>query len=265
MCDIFREMIVYIWDSLYRKHMPVPTEQMFKNIAADFFRIAKFPHCLGAIDGKHVRIRCPSNSVALYFNYKRFFSIVLQAVATANYKFLAIDVGGWGQQSDGGTLAASDFYYYLRNNLLPLPRVDELPDSDIELPYFFIGDTAYHLMENLLTPYRGNNLPGKQRNYNYRLSAARRVVECTFGILAMKWRILLTTIYQVPETVNNMIKCMCVLHNTIIDLEGSQKSLSEINKKGNLMPSGVKRPFPDDRQGLGKEVRSDMANYLRTH
>lgn len=82
-CDIFREMIVYIWASLYKKHMPVPTEEMFKIIADDFFQITKFPHCLGAIDGKHVRIKCPNNTVAKYFNYKRFFSIVLQPIATA--------------------------------------------------------------------------------------------------------------------------------------------------------------------------------------
>lgn len=38
----------------------------------------------GAMDGKHVRIKCPLNSGTMFFNYKRFFSVVLQAVADSH-------------------------------------------------------------------------------------------------------------------------------------------------------------------------------------
>lgn len=125
--DIFREMIVLLWNTLYEQHMPIPTEEILKKTAQGYYDTCRFPHCIGSIDGKHVRIRCPSHSVSQYFNYKHFFSIVLQAVATSNYKFLAIDVGGWGQQSDGGTFAASDFYFFLTNDLLPFQKMTNFP------------------------------------------------------------------------------------------------------------------------------------------
>ena len=59
------------------------------------------------MDGKHVGMKAPKKSGNLYFNYKRYFSIVLMAVANANYQFLYIDVGGLWRKSDGGFFSNS--------------------------------------------------------------------------------------------------------------------------------------------------------------
>ena len=43
------------------------------------------PHCLGAIDGKHIIMQSPAKSSSLFYNYKKSFSIVLLAVCNADY------------------------------------------------------------------------------------------------------------------------------------------------------------------------------------
>ena len=76
------------------------TAEGWKAVAAGFSDKWQFHHALGAIDGKHVRIKCPKNGGSLYYNYKGFHSIILMALVGPNYEFLWVDVGANGSASD---------------------------------------------------------------------------------------------------------------------------------------------------------------------
>jgi hypothetical protein len=80
---------------------------MWKSVANDFCTLWNFPSCLGALDGKHITIQSPSNSESLYFNYKKTFSNVLLAFVDAQYNFIAVYVGAYGKNSDGGIFGNS--------------------------------------------------------------------------------------------------------------------------------------------------------------
>ena len=79
----------------------------WKLIAENFEATHNYPHCIGAIDGKHVRMRAPPNYGTYFYNYKGHFSLVLMAIVDANYKFIAVDVGAYGSASDGGIFGYS--------------------------------------------------------------------------------------------------------------------------------------------------------------
>ncbi|XP_028982504.1 putative nuclease HARBI1 [Diachasma alloeum] len=107
---IIAETMNTFWLTLTSRHMPVPSVSDFLKISQDFQKKWKFPHCLGAIDGRHVAVKKPPNSGKLYYNFKGYHSIVLQAVVDANYRYIFIDVGGFGCQHDSTTFKASQFY-----------------------------------------------------------------------------------------------------------------------------------------------------------
>lgn len=69
--------------------------------------------------------------------------------------------------------------------------------------------------KNLLRPYPRRDFNIEKRKFNYRLLHARQVVECTFGILASKFRIFESPIAITPDKVDNIIKTACALHNFI--------------------------------------------------
>ena len=88
-----------------------------------------------------------------------FFSIVLQALVDANYRFIVIYVGGYGKQSDGGTFQASSLYQAIMSGTLQIPEPTTLPDSNDVAPFVIVADEAYPLMHCLMKPYGGQNLP----------------------------------------------------------------------------------------------------------
>ena len=88
--------------------MKIPSSQEeWIQISDDFNNKWNYPCCIGAIDGKHIRIRQPPGTGSQYFNYKKFFSILMLALVDANYKFLYVDVGAPGRAGDAGVYSQS--------------------------------------------------------------------------------------------------------------------------------------------------------------
>lgn len=103
----------------------------------------------------------------MFYNYKHFYSIVLQAVADAHGKFIVIDVGGYGNQNDGGTFRSSSVFSLMQEGKLntSIPQDASLAQTSVVLPFVLIGDEAYPLLRHLLD--------AEKEYFNKRLSRAR--------------------------------------------------------------------------------------------
>lgn len=192
-------------------------EEEWRTIAKDFLEKWQFPHCLGALDGKHIYIQPPAHSGSTWHNYKSRFSVLMMAVVDANYKFIYISVGTQGRVSDAGLFAHSDLKKALDQGLLNVPPPEKLPNSDVVLPYMLVGDEAYPLRTDLMKPYPFRQMDHNHRIYNYRLSRARRVVENAFGILANRFRVFRSTMLLHPDTVTKITLASACLHNFLCE------------------------------------------------
>nr|CAI5854094.1 unnamed protein product [Callosobruchus analis] len=151
------------------------------------------------MDGKHISINKPIDSGSYYYNYKKFYTVILFATVNANYEF--IYWGSNGRVSDGGIFQDTDFGDLLGERKLNIPS-----------PIVSIGVEVFLLKENLMTPYPEKQISHDEKIFNYRLCRARRIVEKVCGILASHFQTLQSNLRMNLEAVDKIILACCVLH-----------------------------------------------------
>jgi hypothetical protein len=196
--------------------MPKMTTEKWEELSEEFKKYADLPNCVGAIDGKHIRIVQPSDTGSLYYNYKKYFSTVLLAVCDANYCFIFVDIGGYEKSCDSTAFQESLLYKKLIESSLRIPNPNPLSDVSLTpLPYVFVGDDVFGISEHIVRPYSGKSLTHANKILNDLLSRARRFIECAFRITAKKWRIFQRPINVNIEFAECIIRACCVLHNFV--------------------------------------------------
>lgn len=235
-------------------------------MAEDFNNIWQLPHTLGALDGKHIRIKAPPNTGSHFYNFKGFFSIVLFALVDAHCRFTFIDVGCNGKASDSTIYQDGYLYNALKNGNLNIPVEKELVRGQgCKIPYFFIGDDAFQLDKHLMKPYsRALKLNTRQEIFNYRLSRARMVVECAFGRLAKRFAIFSRPIEVNPSTVDLIVMVSCLLHNyltkNIIAIDSNDIEVQNLPEILSSIGRQEIKPYK-----YASRVRDEISHYLITN
>ena len=195
------------------------------------------------------------------------------ALVDADYKFIIVDIGEYGSNSDGGVSRHCKFGKKFIAGTIDLPHDRPLPNHlPTTVPHCIVADAAFPSLVNLLRPFPGANfqaLPADQNRFNERLSRARRIVENAFGILTSRWRLYNRKLNVGPEVAISITKATVVLHNYLTTPADIQRfNLSE----------DPEDDLPDDVEGLsdlhslrgnpmgdiGKQVRQFFADYFMT-
>ena len=143
--------------------MPPPTLQDWINIKKKFYTKWNFPNCIGALDGKHVMIQAPNRSGSLFFNYKGHFSTVLMVLVDAEYHFIYVDIGDYGNNAEGAIFRKSLFGQAFIEGKLDIPPPKALPNFPEGglLPHCIVADEVFPLHMDLMCPFP--RLPRLQR------------------------------------------------------------------------------------------------------
>lgn len=221
-----------------------------EEVVAGFYKIARFPSCVGAIDGCQILIKRPSHDEHQYVNGRsNKHSINTMMVSGPNYYVYYLSAKRPGSVSDQRVLRMSTLTTRFDDHQWrPIPNA------------LILGDSGYKLREWLVTPILRNNLTDAEERYNRRLKRTRVRVECTFGILKKRFACL-QKLRLAPGFAADVIKTCVILHNIAlrddpVTDEEIEEIMQEIEERQRNVHDDieVRNDGASDQAGLRRQV-----------
>ena len=214
------EAVQDVVEALYEirnEHIKFPENEAETRAAIETFQdLSDLPNIVGAIDGSHVRIKAPKDGPVDYFSRYQQHDFIIQAVVNGQKLFLDFACGYPGSMHDARVLRRSSIFRRAEGgDILIAPTVNI---NGNEIGPYLVGDSAYPLSPWLMKPYPEGTRDRAEIKFNKELSSARVKVECAFGLIKSRWRILQKRFDSTIDfAVKNAIAC-AVLHNLCIRL-----------------------------------------------
>lgn len=125
--------------------------------------------------------------------------------------------------------------------------------------YHIIGDAAYPLSINLITPYKDyGNMSQAERTFNTAFCKARVKIENTFGILKSRFRQLMRLEMWSVLKLSQFILACCVLHN--LCMKNNDMNFTEYEDIYHEPNEYVEHPLQE--REAGKRKRDMLAALL---
>ncbi|XP_030376754.1 putative nuclease HARBI1 isoform X2 [Scaptodrosophila lebanonensis] len=193
------EQCIQILSKLMPKYVKWQTEEE-QALTADIFEFKSrgIVGVTGVIDCCHIPIRRPLENSFDYYNVMNYHSVILQGVCDSAGKFMDVFIGMPGSINDATVF---------RNSPLCMKKDRRL-----------VGDVAYPLSTNLLTPYAKKDVTqfkAAHEIYNKRLNVLHSIIVRALGLLVSRFRRLQYLDVKTPKAANYIISACCMLHNFI--------------------------------------------------
>ena len=186
------------------------------------------PGAVGSIDCTHVWWdRCPVNGQNDYIGKEGFPTVAYEVIVDHNRRILFATKGFPGSNNDKTICSCDAFVHGLRTRKL-YNDVDfeiEMNDGTRRLvrQVYLICDGGYPNEPIFINPFGSRWLPSEVY-WSEWLESVRKDVECTFGILKGRWRILKNAILlQTQQQVDDVFHTCCMLHNILLKFDGLDK------------------------------------------
>ncbi|CAL4219493.1 unnamed protein product, partial [Meganyctiphanes norvegica] len=166
-----------------------------------------------------------------------------------------------GRVSDGGVFENTNFARCLEAKTLNIPKATPLPGSDTPVPFVFVADDAFALTEHMMKPYPNTGLGIDKHIFNYRVSRSRQTVECAFGQMSSRFRVLAGRMELDPEPASLITMTCCYLHNFL-----TKKRVRAYLDNASDRPNEHFYPLGPDHNGIpgnyAKTVRDRFCTYF---
>jgi hypothetical protein len=222
----FHKFVEFGANKLYPKFVTMPsTIEELRDCEAEY-RSAGFPGCIGSTDATHIPLEKVSFGLRqAHLGYK--MSVTTRTYnLTVNHrrKILHSTTGHPGRWNDKTLVRFDGFMQQLRdgefNSTMSFVLSNEHGRDVTINGAYVIVDNGYLTWSTTVPPLKNSMNRGEIR-FSQWLESLRKDVECTFGILKGRWRVLKTGIrMHNTEVADNIWLTCCALHNMLLDVDG---------------------------------------------
>ena len=163
------------------------------------------------VNGTHIPIKRPSENSQDFFCYKMKYSLNVMAICDHNGSFIDVEIMWPGSVHDARVFANSSVKKGLADGSIANIHQELVPGLT-PVPALLIGDPAYPLLPNCMNEYTSCT-DEKQLRFNTALRKVRNQIECAFGRLKSRWRILNRSVDVDLDTAISLMYSCFVLHN----------------------------------------------------
>ena len=215
---------------LYYKYVKMPTNLSDLNDSAKEYTMAGFPGCIGSTDATHIVMeRCEWRLRQLHLGYKLAHTARTYNITVNHRRHILNSTQGHPSRFNDKTLVLFDqLVLKLSTGNYDEIYQFELMDYDndgniIKIKYkgcYLIVDNGY-LSWSVTVPPINHTMKRSEIRLSQWLESLRKDVECTFGIMKARWRILKYGLrYHSIEKCDQTWLTCCALHNMVLDKDG---------------------------------------------
>ncbi|RXN18614.1 N-lysine methyltransferase SMYD2-B [Labeo rohita] len=154
-------------------------------------------------------------------------------------KFIYATVGTQEKVSDAGLFAYSDLCKEMDQGQLNFPPPEPLPNSDIMMPYMFVGDEACPLRPDLVKPYPNKQMDHSQQKKNWPMHKLECHAMCAFGenwcpseTVRLVARIIARLRHQRERSPSEKLLSLRDMESHMEDMDNEKRELNEAHIAG---------------------------------
>ena len=214
------------------------------------------PGCGGSVDVVHVKwSNCPAEDVNRAKGKEGFPSLAFKVVTGFDRQVSGVSIAHFGTQNDTHIVRLDEIIKLLRNSWyrdVEWKLSDEHGNTRDKTGVYLICDGGYIRWPELICPYKHEPVSSQKGYFSAKIESVRKDVECVFGIIKKRWRILDYGIrFRDMKYVEKAFTVCCMLHNDMLTEMESRDCDVRVGRGAPLPGDGIwlrgdERQFDDE-------------------